>query len=598
MGRRWRGALLAGVLVVLGLGTGGSAAPRTFELVEADLASVHAALAGRTVLPDGSRLTCVKLVQLYQRRTLAYNEAPQEAGLALRAVLMLNPHAVEQAAALDRLYQRDRGVGKRFLHCMPVLLKDNYDTFDHPSTSGSYAMLGHQAGRDAHAVAGLRRAGAVILGKTNMDAFAVTAGGSTDRGVRVANAYNTTESSSGSSAGTGAALAASFAVGGTGSDTAQSIRSPASVEALVGIRPSIGVVSRHGIFPLIGLRDTGGPMTRTVRDAALMLTAMAGVDRRDPATLALPSSRRPTSYEIFLDRARHGLRGRTIGRVRSWGSGPVQPTDGDAEQEALVDATVAKLRALGATVYDVTLPELELPPEPATSHYDMNAYFQRFEEEGGHSPRRCLSSSFHGSAHGRAGCTGLEGILENTVRVGSRQTDLIATMALEDPDQGPTRADVQRIVGARDYVTKMMDSWGTDDGATVRLDALVFATGPSSPSTGISVLTQMGSIVVPIGFDHYLDRQGLGTPVLREAVPRGMEILVRRFDEGTAIGIAYDFERATRHRRPPGLVPSPLMADRTLEQFNDCQQLLLMHATSFAPEDARVDDYIDAPGCL
>ena len=139
---------------------------REFELVEATMADVHAVLAGDMVAENGEPLTCVDITQMYIDRILAYNDTPQESGgLPILGVLAIMPNALQQATVLDALYERDRGIGNRFLHCMPVLLKDNYDTFDYPSTQGSYSMLGHQAGVDAHSVDGLRQAGAVILGK-------------------------------------------------------------------------------------------------------------------------------------------------------------------------------------------------------------------------------------------------------------------------------------------------------------------------------------------------------------------------------------------------------------------------------------------------
>jgi len=282
-----------------------------FELVEADMQMVHDTFAGRTKMRDGSTLTCEALTKMYIERIFMYNDNPQpNGGLPISAVLAINPQALEIAKGLDAQYAADGGVADRYLHCMPVLLKDNYDTVDHPSTSASYSMLGHQAGVDAPSVAGLRKAGAVILGKAHQDEFAYFTTGFSGRTVLVTNPYNTQESSAGSSSGSGAALASNFAIGGTGSDTCQSIRHPSSVSGLVGIRPSIGVISRKGIFPLSHIRDTGGPMTRSVRDSALMLTAMASIDPvDDPDTTLFKAEDRPDTYLRFLDRDTHGVKG-------------------------------------------------------------------------------------------------------------------------------------------------------------------------------------------------------------------------------------------------------------------------------------------------
>ena len=583
----------SGELALAGGGTPATPPPpppvetKIFELVEATLADVHAAFAGQQLMADGGTLSCVKLAQLYMERIYAYNDNPQPSGgLPIRGVLAINAHVLEQAAALDALYASE-GIGNRYLHCMPVLLKDNYDTFDHPSTSGSYSMLGHQAGIDAESVRGLREAGALMLGKANQDEFAYFTLGFSGRAVQVSNAYNTAESSAGSSSGTGASIAANFALGGTGSDTCQSIRHPSSVEGLVGIRPSLGVVSQHGIFPLSHARDTGGPMTRTVRDAALMLTAMASVDARDFRTLEFPAAQRPASYAQYLDRSLHGVKGRNIGVLRQMGSN-TEPY-GTGAQGALIEAAALKLKEMGAHIYDLYLPDF-VSRGAGNTHYDANEYFSVFEAEGGHSARRCLSSSNAGTANGRSACLGIEGILE-TLRVDARTAGLVAVSALSDPDQPGTAEQLAAMAAERAYVTAQMDALVDASGAPVldasgkpvRLDAFVLSPGPTGGRTcDLGSTTHMGSIVVPVGFDDSV------------GVPRGMEIIVRRFDEGTGLGIAYDFEQATLHRKPPVIEPSPLTSVATLADFNARQQALLMVITTPAPEDLNVAAYLQA----
>lgn len=560
--------------------------PKTFELVEATMEDVHQAFAGQQLLADGSRLSCVKLAELYAQRIYAYNDNPQAGGRPIRGVLAINAKAFAQAAALDALYASE-GIGNRTLHCMPVLLKDNYDTFDHPSTSGSYAMLGHQAGMDAESVAGLRKAGALILGKANQDEFAYFTTGFSGRALQVSNAYNTAESSAGSSSGTGAAIAANFALGGTGSDTCQSIRHPSSVEGLVGIRPSMGVISQHGIYPLSHARDTGGPMTRTVRDAALMLTAMASVDVRDFRTLEFPSAARPASYAQFLDRAAHGVRGRHIGVLRQLGTNATPY--GTGAQGVLIEAAAAKMAEMGAIIHDIYLPNF-VSRGAGNTHYDVNEYFSVFEREGGTSPRRCLASSNAGTANGRSACVAMDGVLE-TGRVDARTAGLVAVSATSDPDQPGTAEQLAAMAGERDYVTAQMDALVDAEGQPVldasgkpvRLDAFLLSPGPTGGRTcDLGSTTHMGSIVVPVGFDDSV------------GVPRGVEIFVRRFDEGTGLGIAYDYEQATLHRAPPNIQPSPLAANMTTAEFNARQQAFLMEITTEAPEDLPVEAYLQA----
>ncbi|CAA0111340.1 Glutamyl-tRNA(Gln) amidotransferase subunit A [Zhongshania aliphaticivorans] len=562
-----------------------------FVLVEATMADVHSALAGELVDEDGNTLSCVAITQQYIDRILAYNDNPQpNGGLPIFGVLAIMPNALEQAAALDELYANDGGVGERYLHCMPVLLKDNYDTFDYPSTQGSYSMLGHQAGVDANSVDGLREAGALILGKANQDEFAFFTTGFSARAIQVSNPYNTSESPAGSSSGTGASLAANFALGGTGSDTCQSIRHPSSVGGLVGIRPSLGVVSQHGIYPLAHSRDTGGPMTRSVTDSALMLTAMGKYDERDPKAAAYPAEQRPDSYAQFLDREQYGLAGRAIGVVRDLGGN----TDamGTGAQGELIAAAVAKMEELGATVYDVYLPNYA-SLSAGSSHYDMNEYFAVFESEGGTSARRCVSSTAIAldgveSAHDRDNqCYGIEGIVE-TARVGPRTAGLFALTALGDANQAPTDAQLQAIVDMRAYVTGEMDVVKdlngepliAPNGGTVSVDALLFSPGPTGGRTcDFGSTTQMGSIVVPVGFDDSV------------GVPRGMEIFVRQFDEGTGIGIAYDYEQATKHRQPPNIVPAIGSDNDTISEFNARVKAAIAAYAAYPPEDLEPEAY-------
>jgi amidase len=562
-----------------------------FQLVEATMADVHAALAGEQVNEEGQSLSCVGITQQYIDRILAYNSNPQpNGGRPIFGVLAIMPNAIAQAQALDDLYASESGIGNRYLHCMPVLLKDNYDTFDYPSTQGSYSMLGHQAGVDANSVSGLREAGALILGKANQDEFAFFTTGFSARAIQVSNPYNTAESPAGSSSGTGASLAANFALGGTGSDTCQSIRHPSSVGGLVGIRPSLGVVSQHGIYPLGHSRDTGGPMTRSVTDSALMLTAMGKYDERDPKASAFPAEQRPSSYALYLNREQHGLAGRAIGVVRDLGGNA--NAMGTGTQGALINNAVAKMEELGATVYDIYLPDYASLGAGST-HYDMNEYFAVFESEGGTSARSCVSSAAvagdqQESAHQRdSECSDIDGIVESG-RVGPRTAGLFALTAAGDPNRAPSTDQLQAIVDMRAYVTGEMDvvkdengeSLIGPDGLAISVDALIFSPGPSGGRTcDFGSTTQMGSIVVPVGFDDSV------------GVPRGMEIFVRQFDEGTGIGIAYDYEQATKHRQPPSIEPAVGSDNGTVSEFNARVQAAIVSYVTSPPEDFSPETY-------
>lgn len=566
--------------------------PGVFQLIEATTETVHAALAGEDLLEDGTVLTCEKLVTMYQDRVMAYNNFPQpNGGLPVQGVLNLSTSALDQAKELDALYEQDGGIGERYLHCMPVLLKDNYDTYDQPSTQGSYSMINHQAGVDADSVAGLREAGALILGKANQDEFAFFTTGFSARAVQVSNPYNTQESPAGSSSGTGASLGANFAVGGTGSDTCQSIRHPSSVNGLVGIRPSIGTISSHGIFPLNHARDTGGPMTRTVRDSALMLTAMAGVDPRDPRTMDFPEIDRPDNYADYLDIDAHGVAGKNLGVIRNLGGST--SSVGTGQQGDHIAEAIAHLESLGANIYDVYLPDYS-SISIGSSHYDMNEYFALFDQGGGSSPRACVTDVVAQAegpiAHERsevcvANTATTRGGIVETGRVGPRTAGLFATTAIGNPNSAPSEEDFQRVVDMRNYVTNEMDVLHDEEGNvvldengdTIHIDALLLSPGPTGGRTcDFGSTTQMGSIVVPVGFDSSVagpaDTEGRG-------VPRGMEIFVRRFDEGNGLGIAYHYEQTTLHRAAPILSPDPTGGPTSIEQFNAVQEAAMAALT-------------------
>ena len=249
----------------------------------ATIASVTRAFA------DGS-LTCRVLVQGYLARIEAYDDR----GPGLNALITVNPQALAEAEAMDSAFRQDRtAVGP--LHCVPVVLKDNYDTADLPTTGGSRTLAGSRPPRDAFTVKKLRDAGALILAKANLQELAMGGNTVSSLGGQTRNPYDLTRTPGGSSGGTGAAIAAGFGLAGTGSDTGQSIRSPASANNLVGLRPTRGLVSRRGIIPVSATQDEGGPITRTVADAARMLEVMAGFDPEDPVTPpGSATCRRPT----------------------------------------------------------------------------------------------------------------------------------------------------------------------------------------------------------------------------------------------------------------------------------------------------------------
>jgi len=302
---------------------------KTFELETAGIADIQAAV-------DAGALTYEKLVSLYLARIEAYDQQ----GPKLNTVITLNPKALETAKALDLEFKTK---GRRSpLHGIPVLVKDNYDTADLPTTGGSFTLDGSIPYADAPMVKQLRDAGAIILAKVNLDEFAHGAAGFSSLGGQTRNAHNPLYTPAGSSAGTGAGLAAWFAPLGLGTDTGGSIRFPSSVEGIVGLKPTNGLTSRTGIVPCDLPLDTGGPMGRTVYDVALALGFLTGVDPKDPLTresIGLFFK----DYTPFLKK--DALKGVRIGVIRDLAGS-------DAEVDAIINTAVVDLKNLGAEIVD------------------------------------------------------------------------------------------------------------------------------------------------------------------------------------------------------------------------------------------------------
>src|SRR5882762_2484575 len=244
---------------------------RSFHLMETTIADIHQAMQAGT-------LTCHNLVQQYLDRINAYD--PQ--GPAINSMLHINPASLEQADAFDQDFRRTHKL--KPLGCIPIVLKDNFDTADMPTTAGALTLKGAQPEKDAFAVKQLRDAGAIILGKANVQEFASGGISVSSLGGQVKNPYDLTRTPGGSSGGTATAVASNFATAGTGSDTGGSIRSPASADNLVGLRPTRGLISRDGIVPVSFTQDTIGPITRNVADTAKILDVMVGYDPNDPVT--------------------------------------------------------------------------------------------------------------------------------------------------------------------------------------------------------------------------------------------------------------------------------------------------------------------------
>ncbi len=485
--------------------------------LEATVRTIHDALAAGT-------LTCEGLVEYYLARIEAYDDQ----GPRLNAILAVNPSALETAREMDRRYAADGGEG-RPLHCIPVIVKDNFDTADMPTTGASVGLAWSIPPDDAFLVRRLREAGALVLAKSNLTELA--RGGTTisSLGGQTRNPYDLARTPGGSSGGTGAAIAANFGVLGTGSDTGQSIRSPASAQSLVGIRATRGLVSRDGVIPVSSTQDEVGPIVRTVEDAARMLDAVAGYDPSDPVT-ALGVGRRPESYTDALDPG--ALAGARIGLV-------LDLMGGEAVHEpvnAVVEDAVSAMERAGATIVRVRIPRLaELTQAIALSGFEFRIAFNRYLESlGSGAPLRSLADFVE------------RGDFHPLFRPGL-EADLSVEAGLSDPEY------LRRLARRRELRESVMVIIA-DNG----LDALLYPhqrrlvvpigedqverNGVLSNSTGFPAIT------FPGGFSEPDASAPLGVPV-------GMELLGPEWTEPTLIGLAYAFEQATSVRRPPESTP-------------------------------------------
>jgi Asp-tRNA(Asn)/Glu-tRNA(Gln) amidotransferase A subunit family amidase len=493
---------------------------RSFHLMETSIANIHEALRAGT-------LTCHNLVQQYLDRIHAYDQQ----GPAIDSILYLNPASIEQADAFDQDFQRTHKL--KPLGCVPIVLKDNFDTADMPTTAGALTLKGAQPEQDAFAVKRLREAGALILGKSNLQEFASGGISVSSLGGQVKNPYDLTRTPGGSSGGTGAAVAANFATAGTGSDTGGSIRSPASATSLVGLRPTRGLISRDGIVPVSFTQDTIGPMTRNVSDTARLLDVMAGYDPNDPVT-ALSVGNIPETYTAFLQ---NGLKGARLGVLTNlFGSGPEYD-----EVNRVMAKAIDSLQEQGAVI--VRLEDAALDTAMLTAKFRLNepefkaALNHYLQQQGPHVPVHSLAEII---ASGEYHKPTLEKFFA----------------AAESYDDGPNSADYKdrrmRMDEIRIEVADLM--------ARNHLDALVYphqkclvlpigATFQKDRNGIIAALAGFPAIEVPAGFSTPTPDAPIGVPV-------GMELLGRAWAEPELIKLAFGFEQATHLRKPPVSTPA------------------------------------------
>ncbi|MDH6180389.1 amidase [Microbacteriaceae bacterium SG_E_30_P1] len=505
-----------------------------FEIVEASAIDMQAAMnAGVT--------TSVELTQTYLDRIAAYDKVLVDQGAGgrpLNSVMTTSSVALAAAAAADA-ERAESGMTSTLLG-IPVALKDNYNTKDMPTTAGCDCWVDNQTETDAFMVEGLRDAGAVIIAKLTLDEWAYgfsseySVGQVNEQSIRVANPYNTTKTAGGSSGGTGAAIAANLAGIGFGTDTGGSIRVPASYNQLVGIRPSVGLASRDGIVPLALSQDTGGPITRSVTDAAIALDAVTGVDESDPVTSA-QTGLVPESYTKFLDE--DSLEGARIGFVPSM-------IGSNAATVRLWNEARAAMEAKGATFVQLTAPQgfSNVLNEGSGSKnefkHDLNGYIDA------HLDPDVTLRSLEAIVDSRRLVTGRIGVYEERDAITEETYQAWA---------GPTGSHTLQLAAGRVLVTALLNDPDGNPATDDAIDAIVYPSGNpySTQSTNLRLSPNTGlpSVSVPMGQAAASDAN-VGT---NAGGGVNLEFLGRMFDEGTLIGLTYAFEQETQKRTTPAL---------------------------------------------
>ncbi len=493
-----------------------SATPAPFPYAEAGIAELSAQMGNGEL--DSATLTAAYL----QRIALV-----DRAGPTLRSVLELNPDALKEAARLDR--ERRDGKLRGPLHGIPVLLKDNINALPMSTTAGSLALEGFHPATDAFLVQRLRQAGAVILGKSNMSEWANfrstrSTSGWSARGGQTLNPYSLQHNPCGSSSGSAVAVAANLATAAVGTETDGSIVCPAAVNGVVGLKPTVGLISRDGIIPISFSQDSAGPMTRSVADAALLLSAMAGRDEADPATAAMPGQ---AVYDYSVRLRADGLRGARIGLLRS-------AVDGQPAVVAAMDSAVQTLREAGAIVVDATIPtdgQWE-DAEQELLLYEFKAGVEKY------------------FATQQTGIRSLAELIQFNEQHRARELPFFGQELLQQAAAKGGLGDAVYI-SARALARRLAGPEGIDAALHAQqLDALI------APTTGAAWLTTPGKgDAFPGG--NYSVAAVAGYPSLSvpmghaNGLPLGLLFMGTAWSEPRLLELGYAYEQLTRARRPP-----------------------------------------------
>lgn len=498
---------LLAAMMIAGTAEGqpGASPQRPFEVTEASITDLQAAMAS-------GRTTSVAIVQKYLARIGAYDHA----GPMLNSIIRINPRALQEAAALDA--ERKAGTVRGALHGIPIILKDNFDTRDMPTTAGSIALANSRPARDAFVVQKLRDAGAIVLAKANMHELAAGITSTSSLGGQTRNPYDPTRCPGGSSGGTGAAIAASFAAVGWGSDTCGSIRIPSAFNSLVGLRPTQGLVSRTGIVPLSHTQDIGGPMARSVTDLAIALDVSVGYDSADAVTRVLTDRERPR-FQAALNR--DALKGARIGVFL-----PLF-RDTDSEIADTVRSAIAVMKAQGAIVIDVPLADYDSLIANAGANefkFDFIDYMKSVPDAPVRSIRDILD----------------RGLYDRALESRWRFTDTVSVPDGLDHQKALAKQAVLRV-----RLERLLDS--------LSLDALVYPTMRQKPvPVGEAQPGGTCQAAAMSGLPALSMQAGLGV----DGLPIGIELLGRRFTDPRLVSLAFALEQAGARRRAPSTTPA------------------------------------------
>lgn len=502
------------------MGAGGIAADRVPDVALEEL-TIDAIQEGYR----SGRLTARALTEAYLARIREFDFK------TVNAVMELNPDALMLAEAADK--ERGQGKARGAMHGVPVLVKDNIDTADRmTTTAGSLALYGSVAAQDSGVAARLRAAGAVLLGKTNLSEWANfrsnhSVSGWSGRGGQTRNPYALDRNPSGSSSGTGAAVSANFCAVGVGTETDGSVVSPSSVCGLVGIKPTVGLIGRSGIIPISRTQDTAGPMARTVRDAAVLLTALAGGDPRDPATQAA-AGHVEKDYTRFLDR--NALKGARLGVARKF-------FGANAGADRVAEAAIAELKKLGADLIDPA----DLPSHGKFGDSEFELLLYEFKDG--------LTRYFAALGSGARVRTLADLIAFNSAHA-TAELAVFGQDVLESADKkGPLTE--KAYLDALEKNLRLSRAEGIDAALREhRLEALIAPTsGPAcliDPVNGDQDTGGCSSPAAVAGYPHITVPAGYV-----HGLPVGISFFGTAWSEPRLLGLAYSFEQATKARKPP-----------------------------------------------